>query len=486
MNATKIGHRVFELKDQLEFADMSGDYNPIHIDPVEARRTLVGMPVLHGCHGVLWLIESLCAVRSLAAFQRIEAVFYAPAYLDCVLEAHMETDGPDTILSLKDGGTVLTRLRLVWGSVEAIAVADDALRPHPEVPKQRPASVRFEEMAAWSADQDLHWDPALGRIRFPSLVDTSTGRGLIALFGTLSRLVGMECPGQNSLFSKILVSPSAHMGQMHARVISARNRVAPVVIEAEGAGVLCRIEAFCRPEPTQQPHFNEIRAVVPVGSSAGVNALIIGGSRGLGEVTAKIIAAGGGRVAVGYHVGGDDAERVVAEIRAGGQEAIAVQFDAANSREALDRLENSGFQADHLYYFATSRISARRISGFDRELYESFLRIFVEGFVNTVRRASDDGRKSLRAFYPSSVFVGNKMAKDIEYVAAKTAGEAVCRAFQNLGTDPQFGLSILVERLPRTATDQTASILGGHIATAMEVMLPIVAKMTDGYEEIDE
>jgi len=47
---------------------------------------------------------------------------------------------------------------------------------------------------------------------------------------------------------------------------------------------------------------------------AGQRALIVGGSRGLGELTAKIIAAGGGHTIITYSVGKEDAERVAAEI----------------------------------------------------------------------------------------------------------------------------------------------------------------------------
>ena len=47
---------------------------------------------------------------------------------------------------------------------------------------------------------------------------------------------------------------------------------------------------------------------------AGQRSLIVGGSRGLGEVTAKIVAAGGGYPVITYMESKDEAERVAAEI----------------------------------------------------------------------------------------------------------------------------------------------------------------------------
>ena len=59
----------------------------------------------------------------------------------------------------------------------------------------------------------------------------------------------------------------------------------------------------------------------------GQKALIVGGSRGLGEVTAKCIAAGGGEVYITFHRGSADAIRVSREIGDGGGECLNFQFD---------------------------------------------------------------------------------------------------------------------------------------------------------------
>src|SRR5580658_10456419 len=49
--------RVFSADDQLAFARLSGDYNPIHLDPVAARRLLFGQPVVHGMHTLVWALD---------------------------------------------------------------------------------------------------------------------------------------------------------------------------------------------------------------------------------------------------------------------------------------------------------------------------------------------------------------------------------------------------------------------------------------------
>ena len=43
-----LGQRRFSIADQRRFADLSGDSNPMHMDPVAARRLLSGQLVVHG------------------------------------------------------------------------------------------------------------------------------------------------------------------------------------------------------------------------------------------------------------------------------------------------------------------------------------------------------------------------------------------------------------------------------------------------------
>ena len=65
--------------------------------------------------------------------------------------------------------------------------------------------------------------------------------------------------------------------------------------------------------------------------------VITGGSQGIGAATARLAAARGYKVAISYRTGLDHATDVIADIRAAGGTAIAVQADASDERatEAL-------------------------------------------------------------------------------------------------------------------------------------------------------
>ncbi|WP_265109467.1 SDR family oxidoreductase [Halosolutus halophilus] len=80
-------------------------------------------------------------------------------------------------------------------------------------------------------------------------------------------------------------------------------------------------------------------------------ALVTGSSRGIGRSTALRFAADGYDVAVNYHTSEDAAERVAAEIRDRGQEAIVVGADVSDANAAarlVDAAADAFGSVDHV------------------------------------------------------------------------------------------------------------------------------------------
>jgi glucose 1-dehydrogenase len=69
----------------------------------------------------------------------------------------------------------------------------------------------------------------------------------------------------------------------------------------------------------------------------GQTALVTGASAGIGAAVAEALGAAGARVAVNYSASADAAERVAAEIRARGGEAITVRADVSHESD-VDRM----------------------------------------------------------------------------------------------------------------------------------------------------
>jgi NAD(P)-dependent dehydrogenase (short-subunit alcohol dehydrogenase family) len=212
---------------------------------------------------------------------------------------------------------------------------------------------------------------------------------------------------------------------------------------------------------------------VTAGEFAGQRAVIVGGSRGLGAVTALIVAAGGGSPLVTFARGRSDAARLRRSAARLGRRIDLLEFDLLE--DPVGRLAQAcaRFRPTHLYYFATPRIFCRRRDPFDGAVFQRFARFYVSAF-GDVCAAVRSAVPSLNVFYPSTTAIDLEPVRDLtEYAAAKAAGEALCQSLNQ--TMP--GVRILVRRLPRMTTDQTATILPVRAHDPMAVLLPIVRDM---------
>jgi NAD(P)-dependent dehydrogenase (short-subunit alcohol dehydrogenase family) len=226
------------------------------------------------------------------------------------------------------------------------------------------------------------------------------------------------------------------------------------LINVAGSGLAGEIRAFFRPAPQEQITCAGAKELVAANEFAGQRAVIVGGSRGLGEVAAKLLAAGGAEVRITYHQGGTDAERIVQEIASAGGLAGCSQLDVLSASEPDTTAALREFSPNALYYFATPFIFAGSKSGFSDKLFQRFCGYYVSGFLNVLNSLKSTGVRKI--FHPSSTAVEELPPDMMEYAAAKMAAETVCSTLEK---NKQTRLIIYKPRLPRLNTDQTVSLV---------------------------
>ncbi len=462
-----LAERTFEMADQDAFAELSADTNPIHVDALAARRTLFGSPVVHGVHLVLWTLEALLGENDAVVPKRVVANFSKPCFLGEVVTATVRTrDSHAARIALASGGLALTDVRIELGATGS--------RPDGEwvggIGRAEPSDLRFDQMAGMAGE--LAIAPAVGaRQMFPRLC-AAIGTPSVASLASLSRLVGMECPGLHSLFAgfDVELTEGADGADLAWSVARADERFAMVTMDVRSRWLAGTVKAFVRPRPAEQASMAEMAHVVRTGEFDGSTALVVGGSRGLGEVAAKVIAAGGGTVVVSYQRGADDAHRVVDEIQAAGGRASILQLDVDDVGTAFHELAEREIVPTHLLYFASPRIFARRTGLFDDELFQRFCAVYLTGFVTIIDACRAIGATELTAFYPSTVAIDEVVPDLREYSAAKLASE---NAIDSLERSEPW-LNVLVRRLPRLPTDQTATLSTVEEADPVAVIVDAV------------
>ena len=460
-----LATKCFTLADQQRFATLSGDFNPIHVDPVQARRSISGACIVHGVHGGLWALDRWAAETGATAIA-FKARFLKPIFLDEPIEAVW--NAKSRRLLLRSGATVLASVAPTAGKVETIADHSIATAPA----RAAPANPSFEDCARSGAMPfRLHGDPGLAMPLFGTLC-AALGRSVVAEIAALSQIVGMEQPGLNSLFTALHVQLRAgaapELPEPSYHVASADDRFKLLNIDVRGTTLTAAIEAFYRPAPTRAPSMAAFAARVGGQEFAGVHALVIGGSRGLGEWVAKAVAAGGGQVLITYNVGAAEAAQVVEEIKAWGGSAACAQWSAGQGA-ALPAGDAAFNQA---YYFATPRIRVERAEDYAGDATDTaYDAIYVDGFEALCAAIRSRGAKCA-VYYPSTVFIDSPSAEFQRYIDAKMRGEALCARLNAEGS-----LAVIAARLPRLPTDQTLGFTTETFDDPLTVLLPWLRAM---------
>ena len=125
---------------------------------------------------------------------------------------------------------------------------------------------------------------------YPSLT-TSISKYDISVLLATTRLVGMVCPGQNSLYFELQLHKNLrnNANSLIWNVENYDKRIGLIDINISSVSLAGNIKTFLRPKPHQQDNCATIKSIVKPNEFAHQRALIIGGSRGLGEITSKLI-----------------------------------------------------------------------------------------------------------------------------------------------------------------------------------------------------
>jgi acyl dehydratase/NAD(P)-dependent dehydrogenase (short-subunit alcohol dehydrogenase family) len=475
MSSITLASRTFASDDQALFARLSGDFNPIHLDPIAARRTQAGVVVVHGIHAVLWALDKLVelgAVTEEIVSLKVQFRKFVPIGRRVELKL-LSQDNDSVRVELCLGKLTTVTLVIDFGARKGstgIEMSDTA--PRMGLTDQPANFVRFEEMAKLSGWMDTLGTANEIELYFPHAA-SAIGSYRAAAIALLSRLVGMICPGLHSLFggfSVEFVNDLSLRERIGFQVSVADERYRMVRMNISGAGISGSLQAFLRWPPIAQAPLREIMHIVSPSEFAGSTALIIGGSRGLGALTAKILAAGGGKVIVTYATGRADAEELTEEITSQTAQDICHPFHYNVHEEAATQLKRLSADVTHLYYFATSNIAVQREGPFVLSLFDEFIQMYVKGFYDCCSYFGEHRLGPLTAFYPSSVFVENNPSDMTEYSMAKMAGEMLCANMNRAGGR----VRIIVSRLPRLLTDQTATVLPVAAGDPLKIMLPVV------------
>lgn len=456
-----LASRKFSMLDQELFARFSGDYNPVHVKPLEARRTIAGQCIVHGINSLLWAMDALVHNKKTIAVA-FEAKFLNSIFLEENVDCFWNAESKK--LSLVSDTSLLCSIRVTEGALSKI----DEFNIPIEKPFQSPALISFSE-ASQLQKQPLifHGDINMAKQLYPAFCEMY-GIERACEIAMVSEIVGMQVPGLHSLFLAISADFRQGNGEHFFSIAKHDSRFETLSLAIDSATFKGMAKVVFRPTIKPPLSMEQLSVFVKKDEFKNIKALIVGGSRGLGEVVAKLIASGGGHPVITYHSGALDALRVSQTIHAYGASCDAVQYTVG--AESLHIHGSTGI--NQLYYFATPKIFGKRSSDYDHQLLSTFTAAYVEGFEKLCRQLQQQ-KPFLSIMYPSSVAIDNPLPGLAEYIDAKLKGEEYCKVLSQ-----QKNTFVIWPRLPRIETDQTLSLIKVPAADPVEVLLPIIRQMT--------
>jgi hypothetical protein len=301
------------------------------------------------------------------------------------------------------------------------------------------------------------------------------GSSRIGALACSTYLVGMVVPGLHSIFAALdlnLTPDDRHAGELCFAVSALDRGLRRIVLQVDGGGLAGSLETFSRRPPVRQPSMDAAASLVRSGEFSSYAALIVGGSRGLGEVAAKLIAAGGGKAIITYASGAADARDLAAQINEWGGRCEVAAYDVRHA-DAYRQLREVAELPQHFYYFATPAIFKRKASLCTPGRLDEFNEFYAHGFFRLIEAASRLCPEAISVFYPSTVYVEARPAAMTEYAMSKAAGEILCADIARFMPK----VRVLVRRLPRLPTDKTASLIQAKSADPLEVVLAVIREM---------
>ena len=466
--------KTYNFTQQEEFSVLSGDFNPVHLDSIFARRELVGDIVVHGIHLVLGALDFLIdspLIRQRIFIHFIKVKFHNPVYLNKKLTISINQDGQNAKVVIRDAKSLLLSEIIVRYGFENALFVGNIINSNLFNLKY-PSKYAISELMGHHGNCELYLNDDLCKKILPNVYQYLSHIQTAEILA-LTRIVGMECPGLKSLFSGFeLESKSGNLSRIEYKVSKVIERFSMVNLDIIGPTFSGIVETFYRPEPFDQPTIKEIASKIEYRSLENMVALIIGGSRGLGETTAKIIAAGGGTPIITYFKGKQDAEKICKEICEAKYTCYSKMVNIEYLGNSLDEFPNL-LKVNTIFYFASPKIFVKKSTDFDRDLFDSFFNYYVDGFSELIKLAQQKLPQNLTFFYPSSIAIEEKATDLTEYIMAKNAGEYLCEILRN----KYIGLNILVERLPRMHSDQTLNLFQFPAASTFDVMYPLINEM---------
>ena len=468
---------IDEEKQRL-FAQLSGDHNPMHIDPVYSLRLMYGQPVVHGMHLLLITLEA--GLKDISGKWRLENLtcrFFNPTFIQAEFKVHLHQNNEGVVFfEGKSENSILFSGEFKLMTIAPEVPLSDVIVEHQNPPFSRPLEFADSDASLFEESLTLTFNRLTAESLFPHIINKLIHADL-ALILACTRTIGMKCPGLHSIFAGISLSRNQDSALMQSKPDANfkcshyDERFGLINLRVISSQLTGDLTAFFRPKPVNQISYKQCLNLVIHNEFESTNAIVIGGSRGIGEATSKLLSAGGGNVLLTYRASKTEAFRIKEELAQSEGEIHPFQFDVSSKDfEALTK-QIERYRPSHLFYFASPKIVPGTLSNVSTARINELMSCYVYDFIRVTQKLIELGVRTV--MYPSSSFLDELPPNFPEYIISKACGEAAVKLLQESNKHVKFW----APRIPKLATDQTSEFNNSHLKRAEDIMMPILREM---------
>jgi FkbH-like protein len=422
--------------DQKIFSELSNDYNPIHLDEKYSYKTLFNKPIIYG---ILLTIKSLdnLKIKKRQKINYIKAEFINFVNINDLITIDYDTN---IIKIYKENNILCTKIKYLLSDDndnELIFKNNNNNLINP-LSDQNPKESYLYNLNINLEILEKYYNNVFHNFN------------LLQIFQiiNLSTFVGMITPGLNSIFNSFELSYiDNNYNDLYTLFFNIDNfdKTHKICLyNFEGKNINGNITCLYRPESIRQIKIKDLK--IDNEQFKNEKVLVIGGSRGLGEVISKIFFAGGADVTLTYFNCHEEALNIQRESE---NKIKILKYDVLNDYYNINNITNN-VEFTKIFYMATPKLN--KYNTFNNDMFENYYNYYCKGFILLFNTINKNNLKYI--FYPSTMYLD--ITNDyLEYTLSKNIAENIVNNLKNNNNNICFDCI----RLPRLLTDLTNNII---------------------------
>lgn len=435
-----------------KFSQDSNDYNPIHISPKYASRSLYGEVICHGSL-ILYLILKKILTKKLY-ITSLKCTFFKPVYINDILKIHIKNIKNKKIITAVNSITTVLRLE-----IEQKKVLTSANKKKFSFSNKVDKKINILNIKKIShiLKKKKKLVPFFKKKKITFL---DINENIIVLIFNISRIIGMKYPGKNSLFLNCDISYSNTNPMKNYFSLSKFDKKTKILTSKYNFGNYSAQSKSLLLENVKKILTTQKKLPTKY---YGKRAIIIGGSRGLGFLTTQILLNSGINVVATYFNNLDYLNQLKKKYI---NELNIKKLNILNNK-SFDRFLHKHSNYDYIFNFSSCKI--KKTYKIIDKVYLDKLLLYYLTPLKVILKKFKVFKKPIKIFNPSTIYLNDKNSLFKEYNISKKQSENFCKRANFLSKIKFFSY-----RLNTFDTDQHYAIYDKKIKNNFKEYLSIL------------